>query len=296
MDHLGSMDFKRVAVFGPGLLGGSLARAIRQRAGDSVAVQVWGRREEPLRELLAEGSATLASTDPAEAAAGADLVILAMTIGAMRPCLEPVIAAEALAPGAVVTDVGSVKGPVVAELESLVADAGGYFIGSHPMAGSEQKGLAHASADLFEGAACLITPTEASQEAAVERIDAFWQWLGCRTSRLNPKDHDETVARISHLPHLVAALVVEAALRQDPGAAAYAGGGFRDTTRVASGPADMWTEILLENRDAVRETLAQFHALTGETLAFLDGWKKEDLHRLLADAKERRDRLRVSPS
>lgn len=289
------MDFKRIAVFGPGLLGGSLVRAIHARAPGGVEVRVWGRRPEPLDTLKAEGSADFVSTRAEEVAEGADLLILAMTIGAMGESLRPILESGALAPGAVVTDVGSVKGPVVASLEPLVRAAGGHFIGSHPMAGSEQKGLDHATADLFDGAACLITPTEASDPVAVDRVETFWRWLGSRTSRLSPGVHDETVARISHLPHLVAALVVEAALRTDPDAALFAGGGFRDTTRVASGPPDMWVEILMENRDAVRAALRQFHALTGETLAFLDDLKKEDLHRLLAGAKERRDRLRSAP-
>lgn len=286
------IDFPSVAVFGPGLLGGSLVRAIRQRSGGAVQVRVWARRREPLERLRDEGSAQLVSTDSAEVAAGADLLVLAMTVGAMRACLLPMLEAGVLKAGAVVTDVGSVKGTVVRALEPLVAAAGGHFVGSHPMAGSEKKGLDHASADLFEGSACLITPTPGSDPSATDAVEAFWRWLGCRTSRLSPESHDDTVARISHLPHLVAALVVEAALSRDPGAVAYAGGGFRDSTRVAAGPPDMWTEILLENREAVLSVLAEFHALTGETLAFLKDRREEELRSLLADAKRLRDRLR----
>ncbi|MBL9150913.1 MAG: prephenate dehydrogenase/arogenate dehydrogenase family protein [Verrucomicrobiales bacterium] len=285
------MLFSRIAIFSPGLLGGSLVRAIHRQSAGSVEVRVWGRREEPLQCLRDEGAATFASTNAAEVADGADLIVLAMTIGAMRATLEPVLAAGALAPGAIVTDVGSVKGSVVAALEAPVTAAGGYFVGSHPMAGSEQKGLDHATADLFTDAACLITPTTTSDPGAVDRVEDFWRWLGCRTARMSPERHDETVSRISHLPHVVASLVVEAALRESPDAAIYAGGGFRDTTRVASGPPEMWTEILLENRDAVLARLEQFHALTGEMLAFLRDRREEDLHRFLSGAKERRDHI-----
>lgn len=288
-------DFERIAIIGPGLLGGSLVHAIRQRNA-GIEVRVWGRREEPLASLQRDRLVSIASTSIAEVVSGADLVVLATTIGVMGDWVRGMIVEEALAGGAVVTDVGSVKGSVVEELEPLVGGAGGHFIGSHPMAGSEKKGLEHASADLFEGAACLITPTERSHPPSVDRIDRFWQWLGCRTSRLTPAEHDEAMARISHVPHLVAAILVEAALKPDGAAGAFSGGGFRDTTRIASGSPEMWTEILMENRDAVREALAQFHALTGETLAFLDEMKKEDLHRLLSDARERREQIRFRPA
>lgn len=290
------MDFSRIAVIGPGLLGGSLIRAIRHRAGGAIELRAWGRREEPVRQLLAEGAVTIASTDIGAVARDADLIVLCTTVGAMGCSVRAILQAGSLAPGCVVTDVGSVKGPVVAELEPLIAAAGGRFIGSHPMAGSEQGGLENASADLFEGAACLITPTETSDPTAMESVEALWRWLGCRTHRLDPAAHDRAVALISHLPHIVAAILTESILGTEPGAGKFAGGGFRDSTRIAGGSPDMWTEILLENRDAVRDALRQFHHLTGETLAFFDGMRKEDLHRLLASAKKRRDAYRLGRS
>lgn len=290
------MAFSRIAVIGPGLLGGSVIRAVRARFNDAPELRAWGRREEPLRQLLAEGSAALASTDIGAVARDADLIVLCTTVGAMGDAVRAILQAGSLAPGCVVTDVGSVKGPVVAELEPLIASAGGRFIGSHPMAGSEQGGLANASADLFEGAACLITPTKKSDPAALESIDALWRSLGCRTHRLDPTAHDRAVAQISHLPHIVAAILTESILGTDPDAGKFAGGGFRDSTRIAGGSPDMWTEILLENRDAVRDALRQFHVLTGETLAFFDGMRKENLHRLLTSAKKRRDAFRLGRS
>jgi len=295
------MDFRRIAVIGPGLLGGSLVRAVadRSRGLESPGrpeVRVWGRRPEPVEQLRADGEAALASTNLAEVAEGADLIILATPIGVMADLTRQLIESGAIGDGVVVTDVGSVKASVVKDLEAPIAEAGGIFIGSHPMAGSEKTGLEHASADLFEGAACLVTPTADSDSAALERVEKFWQWLGGRTTRLSPEAHDRTVAGISHVPHLVAALLVETALGQNSEAGAFAGGGFRDSTRIAAGAPDMWAEILLENRDAVREALADFHRLTGESLAFLDDWKKEDLRRLLADAKARRDELRFRGS
>lgn len=284
------MDFQRIAVIGPGLLGGSVVKAARHRS-PGLVIRVWGRREEPLERLRSGGEASLASADLGEVARGADLIILATPIGVMEAAVDEMLRLGALGDGVVVTDVGSVKAPVVAALESKVAAAGGCFVGSHPMAGSEKTGLEYATADLFEEAACLLTPTGATDAGALERVDAFWQWLGARTTRLTPEAHDRAVALISHLPHLLAALLVESVLGEAPELGAFAGGGFRDSTRIASGSPEMWTEILLENRDAVREALRQFLALAGESLAFFDDLKKEDLHRLLADAKVRRDSL-----
>lgn len=258
---------------------------------EGTEVRAWGRRPEPVSILQTEGIAGIASTDLGEVVRGADLVILSTPVGVMGDRTREMIEAGALAPGCIVTDVGSVKGPVVEELEPLVAAAGGAFVGSHPMAGSEKTGLGHASADLFEGAACLVTPTDATPDEAIDRVEAFWQWIGARTSRLTPAEHDRAVALVSHLPHLVAALLVESVLGQSPELGAFAGGGFRDSTRIASGSPEMWTEILSENREAVREALAHFHHLTGESLAFFDDLKNEELHRLLAEAKQRRDDL-----
>lgn len=288
------MDFRSIAVVGPGLLGGSLALAIGQRrdsGSEGTQVRVWGRREAPVTVLRADPRISLASTDLAEVTRGADLIVLATPVGVMADRIREVKAAGSLEAGAVVTDVGSVKSPVVEELEPMVAEVGAVFIGSHPMAGSEKTGLDHASASLFEGAACLLTPTERTPEEVVDRVEGFWQWLGARTARLSPREHDRAVAMISHLPHLVAALLVESVLGQSPELGRFAGGGFRDSTRIASGSAEMWTEILTENREAVREALAHFHRLTGESLAFFDDLKNEELHRLLTDAKNRRDGL-----
>ena len=286
------MQFRNIAVIGPGLLGGSLVRALGARSESDVAVRVWGRREEPLAILREEGSVALASTRMEEVIEGADLVILATPIGVMADRVREMTDAGTLGQGTVVTDVGSVKAPVVKELEPLVAAAGGHFVGSHPMAGSEQTGLEFATADLFEGAACVITPTEESAIEAVDHIEAFWEGLGSRTSRMSPEAHDRAVAQVSHLPHLISAILVESVLGASPEVGKLAGGGFRDTTRIASGSAEMWTEILSENREAVREALAQFHRLTGESLAFFEDLKNEELHRLLADAKQRRDEWR----
>ena len=229
----------KLAVFGPGLLGSSIALAA-QRRGD-YRVSIWGRREEAVAELRARGIGHLASSDLAAVACDADLVVLCVPIGAM-----PALAAQ-LAPliprTALVTDVGSVKAPVVAELSAIFRETA-RFVGSHPMAGSEQQGLHAARADLFEQHVCIVTPDAQSEPEAVAEIARFWESLGGLVRQLPPDIHDEIAAAISHVPHLMAAALVNAVAGANPDAFEFAGPGFRDTTRVASGPPEMWTEIL----------------------------------------------------
>lgn len=181
--------------------------------------------------------------DAAEAADGADLCVLCTPVGSM-PEIARLIAPK-LSAHATVTDAGSVKAQVVGELEKIL---GGRFIGSHPMAGSEQSGLNFARANLFEDAVCIITPTQRSEEAALKKIRELWQAVGARLVEMSPASHDATIARVSHLPHAVSAALVLAVHQGAPDALALAGGGYRDTTRIAAGPPSMWAEIFLENR------------------------------------------------
>ena len=156
------------------------------------------------------------------------------------------------------------------------------------MAGSEAVGLDAARAGLFDGAACILTPEADTPPAAVRAVESFWQSLGCRVSRMEAGYHDEVVARISHMPHAAAAAVTLAAMEKDPAIAAFAAGGLRDTTRVASGDAGMWREILLENRAAVLPALEDLHRLTGDLLEMLRDADEDKLLRFLAEARRLR--------
>jgi prephenate dehydrogenase len=280
------------AVIGPGLLGGSIALAARRYA--SWRVSIWARREEAVAELRHRGIGDEASTDLAAVAEDADLVVLCIPIGAMPEVaagLAPVIS-----PGAVVTDVGSVKARVVAELEPIFR-ARGHFVGSHPMAGSDQAGLSAAKADLFGGSVCIVTPHEEANGEAIARVAAFWRTLGCRVRELTPEAHDETVALVSHLPHLVAAALVNCVQAQDPGALEFVGPGFRDTTRVAGGPPDMWTEILNSNRPAVLKSAEAMIAKLREFMTLLERQSAGDtlsMNEFLTHARTERERLRAS--
>lgn len=273
------MEFSKVAVLGGGLLGGSLALALRGR----MSCALWARRDATVEEALSIGIEG-ATPNLSEAVDGAGLVILAVPVGVMPTLLDAAIGAG-LSSGAVISDVGSVKAAVHAALGPLAEKAGACFIGGHPMAGSEQQGLAAARADLFEGAPCLLTDDEGVGAPAAERLEHFWKALGCRVSWTDAAAHDRLVARISHLPHMMASAAAAVALEQ-PGDAIFAGGGLRDTTRVASGDPAMWAEILVENAAALAAPLRAARDQLSETLAMLEANDEEALRRWLGQARE----------
>ena len=278
-------DFPNITILGGGLLGGSLAMKL---APTGHHVRLWARREQTIQTALESGIQG-ATKDLAEAVRGTDLVVLAVPVGSMSELVSQAL--EAGLPAAcLITDVGSVKRAPHDAIPPLLAGRGNDFIGSHPMAGSEQNGLSAASPDLFQNAACLLTNDEqvpASRAAALER---FWQGAGCRTTWMSAAAHDELVARISHLPHIVAASAARICLK-NPDDGRFGGGGLRDTTRVASGNAQMWAEILTENRQALLEPLRETIADLSEILAMLESGDQKAALQWLAAAKHQRDTL-----
>jgi len=277
----------RLAILGPGLLGGSIALAARRAGGFHVAA--WARRPEAVAEMKKGNFADVASSDLGAVVKGADLVVLCVPIGAMGKLAQQIV--PLLESHAIVTDVGSVKGPVVEELRAIFAKSG-RFVGSHPMAGSEQTGLAAARTELFDGAVCIVTPDEHTDPGAVVAVHEFWQALGARALELSPSEHDDIVALISHFPHLLAATLVNVVGQKNAAAFDFSGPGFRDTTRVASGPPAMWTEILHSNRAAVRASAEAMIEKLREIITLLD--HDAPMTEFLTQAKARRDLLRQS--
>ena len=284
---------KSVAILGPGLLGGSIALALRSQPG--VEVRLWARRAAALQEARALEIADVVTGNAAEAVEGADTVVLCVPVGAMKEVLLQAL--PSLAPDALVTDVGSVKKPVCDVLTPLLANRA-LFIGSHPMAGSEKAGLSAARPDLFLNAVCILTPEPGrTLPAACERAEAFWIRVGCRVRSLSPETHDEVCALISHLPHLTAAALVHTVENALPEAFGFCGSGFRDSTRIASGLPAMWTEILSSNRMAVAAGLRKLVATLEPLAAHLEQGgapAEKAIQDFLVSAKERRDLL--SPS
>ncbi len=251
--------FARMTIAGVGLIGGSLGAAVRA-AGLAGEVVGFGRSEANLRVALERGLVDRVARDPADAAGGADAIVLAAPVGACAP-LAAAFRPHAGA-GTLLTDVGSVKGTVVEELESAWAGVGP-VVGAHPIAGSEASGAAAARADLFRGRRCILTPTPATERGALARVRALWEGVGAGVEEMPPSVHDELLARVSHLPHLVAYALAAAVGEQASGgrrALDYAGSGFRDTTRIAASPPELWRDIALANAPALGAALAEFRA------------------------------------
>ena len=277
-----SQAFERVTILGGGLLGGSLALALKQD------VRLWARREETAAEAKQLGI-DKATTDLGEAVKDAQLVILCVPVGAMPKLLQDAIDAG-LPEDCLITDVGSVKGMPHQALAPIVNESSRHFIGSHPMAGSEQGGIQAAKADLFEGAACLLTNDANAPAELAQSLEAFWQAVGCRTSWMDSTSHDGLVANISHLPHVLAAAAARTCL-ENPADGQFGGGGLRDTTRVAGGNVDMWTEILSENREALMGPLQRTIDDLIQFMRILDAQDQEAARQWLEAAKDRRDSL-----
>lgn len=276
-----------IAVLGPGLLGGSILMALREKM-PGLRVNAWSRREEVVHKVKEAGLAARCSTNLAEVVEGVGLVILCTPVETMAG-LAGDLAKLPLGKGVVVTDVGSVKASVVAAVEEAFGGTEAGFVGSHPMAGSERAGLESARPDLFLGQVCLVTPTLFTTDRALGVTLTLWETLGCRVLQMSPEEHDRKVARISHLPHLAASAVTLAALRGDVDAALCAGNGFRDTTRVSSGDADLWTGIVLENRAEVLAALREARDRFSDLVAMLENLDEIGLRRFLQEAKALRD-------
>ena len=282
------MHWQKISLIGVGLLGGSLGLAIRQRQLAS-RVEGYVRREASVAECQAKGVLDLASTQLHPVVDGADLIILCTPLSRMRELAEKMI--PALKPGALVTDVGSVKGSVVQELEPLFASAKAHFVGSHPMAGAEKIGVSAARADLFQDAVCVVTPTSHAPVKAVRAIEEFWKAVGSRVLRLTPEMHDDLVSRSSHLPHVVAAELSNYVLSpaNPKEQAQVCATGFRDTTRIASGSPEMWRDIALANRKNLARVLGVFIEDLQEFQLALDHGDVKVIDEFFVNAKQRRD-------
>lgn len=247
--------FSKIVIAGVGLIGGSLGLALCKRSLSSEVVGV--DPNEGNLELAVQLGAVHQGATLAEALPGAELLVLATPIGVALGVLE--MALPYLSKGTIVTDVGSVKGRLVERAEAMLPE-GIHFVGGHPMAGLEVAGVAGAREDLFEGASYLLTPTERTHPGALARLRQLIEALGANPMELDYQEHDQAVAVISHLPHLLAAALVNtvSADAKEQLLLSLAAGGFRDTTRIAASNPTMWRDILLTNRSMVLEAIGKF--------------------------------------
>jgi prephenate dehydrogenase len=277
-----SHRFEQLTVIGLGLLGGSVARAARERG---VARKVVGvsRSRETAAAALDGGTVDESQLDVVAGAAGADLLVLATPVSAMSEVLRA--AASSLEEGAIVTDVGSVKGHLAETLPGLLPP-GVHYVGSHPMAGGHHSGLAHARADLLEGAPCVLTPGPSTPGWVADRVEGFWSDLGAVVMRRTPVNHDAEVAWVSHVPHAVAFAFARAFADAPDGATAVQGAGFHDFTRIAASDPELWADILVHNRKALGGPLANAAERTLELARLIEAGDAEAVERFLAAARD----------
>jgi len=284
------VKYKRTAIIGIGLIGGSFALAAK-RAGIVESVVGVARSEATLQAALEMGAADEATTDPAEAVRGADLVYIAVPVGTTRSIFAHI--ADHLRPDALVTDAGSTKREVMQAAAELLPDHI-TFIGGHPMAGSEQSGVQAARADLFEDAVYFLTPTDTTSPDELDEMIEVVRTLGAIPSAQTADLHDRLAAATSHLPHLVSAALastVAKLLADSRQAEDFVGTGFSDTTRLAEGSPEVWRDIFLSNADNLGDSVEELITTLQALAAALQGADSDACERLLTDARQARRRL-----
>lgn len=283
------MTIRRLAVIGVGLIGGSLALALR-RAGACAEVVGCGRNEAALRRGVELGVIDRWSTDPAQAVEGADVVVLGVPLGAVRAVLQAI--RGHLAEDAVVTDVGSAKLSVVTAAQAVFGQLPPWLVPGHPIAGNERSGVEAATADLFQRRRVILTPTSATDPGALERVGHLWRAAGADVLCTDPEHHDQVLAATSHLPHMLAFGLVDTLARWEgvEEIFAYAAGGFRDFTRIASSDPVMWRDICLANREALLAALHRYRADLEQLTALIEAGDAEGLQAVFENAKATRDR------
>ncbi|TAN38233.1 MAG: prephenate dehydrogenase/arogenate dehydrogenase family protein [Verrucomicrobia bacterium] len=286
---------EKVAIVGLGLMGGSLGLALKAR-GCCKVVAGYARREATRAEALRLKAVDAVFADPAEAVRGADLIVLCAPVFSL-----PALAAACrpgLRAGALVTDVGSTKAWLTEQIRLSLRGSNAVFVGSHPIAGSEQQGLAAALADLYQDAVTIVTSDGGESQAAVEKIGAFWRSVGSVVRVMNPAEHDRVMARTSHLPHVAAALVAATVGRTNgtEQIGAFCGPGFRDVTRVAEGSPEVWLDILQSNRPALAEELRALQDRLAEVLVELEHGNEAGLRQFLEDGRAARRALLAARS
>jgi len=279
--------FHQLTILAPGLLGASLGMATHHFSL-AKRVHVWARRAESREDCLSKDWCDAAYADPAESVEGSDLVIICTPVDMISDMMGQI--APALKPGALVTDVGSTKSRICRMSAGLLQN-GTDFIGSHPMAGSEKSGMEHASSEIFRDRACLVTPLEGSSEGQIEKLVRFWRGLGMEVTSLSPERHDEIVAHISHLPHLLASVLCLQLNRNPHAWQAFSGNGLRDTTRIAAGNPEIWRSIFEQNKEELIRALDGFEEEVAKIRSHMLNGEWPQVRHLLSSAKAYREEL-----
>lgn len=282
---------QQLTIIGVGLIGGSLARALKQ-AGHCETVVGCGRDEAHLQKAVELGVIDRYSTDIGEAVQGAEVVLLAVPLGAMQSCFAAM--ADHIGPDTVITDAGSAKGSVVAAAKAVFGEklpAG--FVPGHPIAGNERSGVEASFAELYQNRRVILTPLETSSAEAIAKVREMWQQAGATVDEMAVDHHDDVLAATSHLPHVLAYGLVDALVNMDESEEIFrfAAGGFRDFTRIASSDPVVWRDICLANRDAILRVIGHFQTDMEKLTQWIRDADGEALGECFENAKITRDKF-----
>ncbi len=285
---------RRLAIIGVGLIGGSLARALR-RAGGCEEIVGCGRGLENLKKAVELGVIDRYETDMARVVEGADMVVAAVPLGTMEAVFRDI--AGSLAGDAIITDVGSAKVSVVAAAQAAFGQSSQNFVPAHPIAGTEKSGVEASYATLFQKRRVILTPIPGNSREAAVKVRAMWELAGAEVVEMDPYHHDEVLAATSHLPHLLAYALVDALARMEDRVEIfrYAAGGFRDFTRIASSDPTMWHDICLANRNAILDILGRFQEDLDDLTAAIRENDSDFIKEVFTRAKTARDKFALTP-
>ena len=292
-----AVHFTQVTIVGVGLIGGSLGMILRRKGSADQVVGV-GRRVENLKKAVQLGAIDRYVVDSTDGVREADLVVVATPVDTYEPHLKEW--AACLKPGAIVTDVGSVKGRLV-KLAERAMPRGVHFVGAHPIAGKEKTGVAAATPELFTGTRCVVTPTETTNPVALERVRALWRETGSTLLEMDPHDHDQLLGAVSHLPHVAAFALINALIdlreRVIPSLdlAGHSGGGLRDTTRIAASSPEMWRDIFLWNRDNLVAYIEAYEQSLARLKQLIKSGDAAGVEKELERAKQEREKFTSHP-
>ena len=281
------MDFKKIAIIGVGLLGGSFALAVKKRDFKG-RISGIGRNIDNLKKAAGLGIIDEYSTFPLEGIKDADLILLATPVGQFEKIIKGI--REDIKAGAIITDVGSVKKEIVEMVEPLMPE-GVSYVGGHPIAGKECSGIDAASPDLFKGLRCIITPSDITDKTAMDKVVSLWNTLGSKVLIMTPEEHDMIFAAVSHMPHVAAYVLVNTLVSIKEDILHFGGNGLRDMTRIALSPAELWRDICSYNRDSILKTLESFSSSLSQTIGLIERSDWKGLEDEFVKANKERDLL-----
>ena len=276
----------KITVIGVGLIGGSLARALKEK---NLAKDVfgYGREQARLEDAQKLNIIDQFSTSIEEAIVGAEIIVVATPVGTFQSILgeiEPLITENVI-----ITDVGSTKSDIVNIVHNVLKVKSNCFIPAHPIAGKERSGFEVSDSMLFDGKKVIITPQENNSSDSIQVIEEMWKGVGAEVDFMSAESHDNLLGMTSHLPHMLAFSLVNYLVNQNPTASIYAGGGFKDFSRIASGDAIMWRDICLQNKDQIISHLKGYQSTLNDLLEAIGDENSEELEHLFTTAKNTRD-------